>query len=130
MKLLLRQNGRRVFNCAGWLAGWRDAPVKRLSLLRACYGSAAKYCDDRVCLSVCPSASASVQLHVRSSPAAAPVSLAFQPSLAPASKSCWRWLLRYIDQYWGSSLGSVQVGQLLEFVVEMATKFVVKHHLL
>ena len=109
---------------AGWLAGVRDAPVKRLSLLRACYGSAAKYCDDRVCLSVCPSASASVQLHVRSSPAAAPV------SLAPASKSCWRWLLRYIDQYWGSSLASVQVGQLLEFVVEMATKFVVKHHLL
>ena len=83
VKLLLRQNGRRVFNCAGV----RDAPVKRLSLLRACYGSAAKYCDDRVCLSVCPSASASVQLHVRSSPAAAPVSLAFQPSLAPASKS-------------------------------------------
>jgi len=53
VKLLLRQNGRRVFNCAGWLAGWRDAPVKRLSLLRACYGSAAKYCGDRVCLSVC-----------------------------------------------------------------------------
>jgi len=116
-----------VVECLTALAGVRDAPVKRLSLLRACYGSAAEYCNDRVCLSVCKCICA---LHVRSSPAAAPVSLAFQPSLAPASKSCWRWLLRYIDQYWGSSLGSVQVGQLLEFVVEMATKFVVKHHLL
>ena len=41
-----------VVECLTALAGVRDAPVKRLSLLGACYGSAAKYCDDRVCLSV------------------------------------------------------------------------------